>query len=108
MNESAVQNAANEKQVQRMARREKSSKEIRLDDLRIVMGTPAGRRFVWRLLGEFCHVNEMSFSPANSTVTAFAEGERNVGNRLVSEIHELDMEFYLLMQKEAMEKANAS
>jgi hypothetical protein len=39
------------------------------DDLRAVMDTPAGRRFIWRLLGR-CGTFQSGWTPSKSTNTA--------------------------------------
>lgn len=70
----------------------------RAEDLRWLMGHPAGRRFAWRVLAQ-SHLHETSFT-ANASVTAFREGERNVGLWLQGEILDETPDAYLKMLKE--------
>ena len=86
--------------------REKAEKEVRakLDreneeaDLKWLMGSKRGRRIVWRLL-ENSGVFRMSFN-TNAMQMAFAEGNRNFGNRTLSLIHSHCSELYPQMVKE--------
>lgn len=86
--------------------REKAEKEVRskLDreneeaDLKWLMGNRRGRRVVWRLL-EQSGVFRMSFN-TNAMQMAFAEGNRNFGNRILSMIHATCPELYPTMVKE--------
>ena len=54
--------------------------------LGVLLSGRAGRAWMYRHL-EQCHVFESSFD-LNPYATAFREGERNVGLRLINEIHE--------------------
>jgi hypothetical protein len=86
--------------------RDKAEKEVRakLDreneeaDLKWLMGNRRGRRVVWRLL-EQSGVFRMSFN-TNAMQMAFAEGNRNFGNRILSMIHTICPELYPTMVKE--------
>lgn len=81
---------------------EKALSEIKkqqaVADLREVLATPAGRRFVWRLLtqgGVFRAV-----APADAVVMAFREGGRNEALRLLNEVFSHAPEAFGLMMKE--------
>lgn len=87
--------------------RDRMAREQALADLRSVMDTPAGRRFMWALLGD-CGLYRASFNNSGS-ITAFNEGQRDIGLRLVARITQDCPEQYLAMQGEAIEadrKAN--
>lgn len=65
-----------------------ASRQARLqevNDLRTVMSTRAGRRFIWRLL-ETTGVYRSSYT--GNADTYFREGARNVGLVLIRDIHE--------------------
>lgn len=70
-------------------------------DLRAVMSTAAGRRFIWRLL-ENAGVFRSSFVTGAPDATAFNEGARNNGLALLGDIMNDASEKYLIMQKEAV------
>jgi hypothetical protein len=81
--------------------REQMARDQALADLRSVMDTPAGRRFMWGLLGE-CGLYRASFNNSGS-ITAFNEGQRDIGLRLVARITQDCPAQYLTMQGEAIE-----
>lgn len=70
------------------------------NDVRSVMSTVQGRRFVWYLLG-IAHTFESTFA-ANALTMSFLSGQRDFGLRLLALIMEVDQESYLLMQREAI------
>jgi len=86
--------------------REKSDRELRARlsreneeaDLKWLMSNKRGRRIVWRLL-EQSGVFRLSFD-TNAMKMAFAEGNRNFGNRTLSLIHLHCPELYTTMVKE--------
>ena len=86
--------------------REKSDRELRARlsreneeaDLKWLMSNKRGRRIVWRLL-EQSGVFRLSFD-TNAMKMAFAEGNRNFGNRTLSLIHSHCPELYTTMVKE--------
>lgn len=69
------------------------------DDFMWLMSQKRGRRIVWRLL-ERTGVFRLSFN-TDALQMAFAEGNRNEGNRTLSQIHELCPDRYTDMLKEA-------
>jgi hypothetical protein len=68
------------------------------EDFKWLMGTKRGRRIVWRLLDQ-AGVFRLSFDP-NAMRMAFAEGNRNFGNKTLAMIHALCPELYHVMTKE--------
>lgn len=56
-----------------------------VEDLTWLMGIKRGRRIVWRLLSH-AGVFRQSFDPSNATVTAFQEGQRSMGLRLLAQL----------------------
>lgn len=68
-------------------------------DLKWMMGSKRGRRVIWRLLDQ-SGVFRLSFN-TNAMQMAFAEGNRNFGNRTLSMIHSTCPELYQVMLKEA-------
>lgn len=93
-----ARNAADETQVKEAAAKEKRGRERDLEDLRFLLSTIQGRRFVWRQLSE-CGVFKSSFT-GNST-TFFNEGRRDVGLKLMADVMESKPEAYLQMAQEA-------
>lgn len=85
---------------------EESAKVARLrrleeiGDIRWLMSEERGRRLVWRLLA-MTGVYRSSFNSSGS-VMAFNEGQRNIGLKLVADIHEACPEQYTRMRKEAI------
>lgn len=88
-----------------IAEEERLAKEKEQNDLRWVMSTKQGRRFVYRLLSR-AGVFQSSFN-TNNAVMAFNEGNRNAGLQLLTDIMEACPERYTEMlteQKEAKER----
>lgn len=71
----------------------------RADDLRAVMGTPEGRRFVWRLLNE---AGLFSSSYTGEAISgAFTEGKRAFAVGLMKQLQAESRDAYVLMVGEA-------
>ena len=85
-----------EEQEQRI-QAEKLEREIFLNDVRHVLSSVQGRRFVWRIL-DMAGVYRSSFT-GNST-TFFNEGARNIGLRVLSDVMDAKPEAFLIMQQE--------
>lgn len=95
--------ASDPDQVKSRKRKSERARDRELADLRVVMASAEGRRFVWRLLGR-CGVYRTSFDGTTSERTHFKEGERNIGLWLNAEIGEADVRSYITMQSENMMK----
>lgn len=67
-------------------------------DIKWLMGSRRGRRFVWRLL-EQAGVFRSSFNPT-AMIMAFNEGLRSYGNRTLTLVHQHCPELYPVMMKE--------
>lgn len=78
--------------------RNKLAKDTEESDLKWLLGSKRGRRIVWRLL-EQAGTFRLSFN-TNAMQMAFAEGNRNSGNRLLAIIHAQCPELYPVMVKE--------
>lgn len=73
-----------------------------IEDLRSILKTVYGRRFVWRMMG-LAGVFRQSFIAGEADSTAFNEGRRSIGNTLLSEVLEVKPESYTEMAKAAKE-----
>lgn len=76
--------AANVPVQKHLRRREKDRLRQQRADLRAVMSTPAGRRFIWRLIDEVAGVFGPSWT--GSSETFYREGRRAVGIDLMREV----------------------
>jgi len=74
-------------------------------DIKWLMSSKRGRRFVWRLL-EQAGVFRSSFN-TNAMAMSFGEGNRNYGLQLLNSIHTLCPELYPTMIKEQKNVRNA-
>lgn len=68
-----------------------------VEDFLWIMRSKQGRRFVWRFL-TWTHLFKTSFT--GNSETFFREGERNIGVRLMDEIHTHCYELYGTMVRE--------
>lgn len=97
-----VENASSHRQIDRARDVEARAAATRLNDLREVLSSRAGRRFVWRLL-EDCGIYRSTFREAKPDVTAFLEGQRALGLQYFAEIQESDVPAFQLMEREHIE-----
>ena len=72
--------------------------------IRNTLKTRAGRKFFWRFL-ELTHIFEVSWIPGSFDSTAFREGERNVGQRMLADIVRIAPESWIEMMKEHQQKS---
>jgi hypothetical protein len=100
-----VKSAADEEQVSTARRKERFDRKSELADVRSILGTAEGRRFVWRYLG-LCRVFESSWSP--SAAIHFNEGQRDIGLRLLDDVTEANDESLIQMMREAKERERRS
>lgn len=98
-----IKNAASRTQIKEAGRKQRFSREQELEDVKFILGSLQGRRFVWRYLEE-CGVFKTSFTGTSQTF--FLEGERNVGLRLLADINEAQPEAYVTMMKENKQEIN--
>ena len=95
-------NAADPVQVKERKLSAKRRELRRQGECRNLMSDPAGRRFVWAILSN-AGVFRISHAPGDPYQTAFREGERNVGNWLLSDINAICPELYAPMVAENRE-----
>ena len=80
-------------------RKAKDAEEQAASDLRFLLSTEAGRRFLWAELAR-CRVFHTSFH-TEQLVFAHNEGRRSAGVELMVRVIETDPKAWLLMQQEA-------
>lgn len=74
-----------------------SQRDQELDDLRILLGLPAGQRFLRRLIYRLAHINALSYS--DSERGPFNEGERNVGLNVYADCLQADAALTFQLQE---------
>lgn len=76
------------------------SKALRQEnDVRELLGTQAGIRFMARLLGEICYIDESCFNPNSSTMSNIA-GRRQIGQTVKTLIRDVDFELWVKVDRE--------
>ena len=88
----------NPENVKELARSARGREAIKTTVLRNIMGSQAGRGWMFELL-TLCHVYETSFS-TNALSMAYHEGERNIGLKLVAALAVACPERYIEMMRE--------
>jgi len=88
MSKSLVKNASDPKQVKKAKQKEKFNRDDELKDLKEILATNAGKRFIYRYLSK-CGVFKSSFT--GNSETFFREGERNIGLQLLADVQEADV-----------------
>ena len=107
MKQALVKNAASEEQVRRAESAEKFARDTEANDLRWVLSTAQGRRFIWRVLGE-CGVFRTSFMGGATDHTLFNEGRRSVGIQALTWVTEAAPDAYIKMTQESHARENAN
>ena len=93
-------NAADKKSVARK-KAESGRRDKRLQATLVgILSIKDGREWIWALL-ESCNVFSQSFVQGEPESTAFNEGKRSVGNRLLAEITSGAPEAFVQMMKES-------
>ena len=99
MNEALVKNAGDEAQVSAAKKKERFTRNDEIDDIRAVLSTRNGRRFLWRVIS---HCGPFKSVWSNSAAIHYNSGKADVGNFLMAEISDADKEAFFLMMKENM------
>lgn len=94
-----------DKQNKEIAAEEKRVRQKEIDDVRKILKTPEGRRFIWRQLSK-CGLFRNSFT-LNSNQTGFNEGQRNIGLDLLNDVNEADVAAFAQMQNEYLSALNS-
>ena len=97
MDKSLVKNAADPKQVKAAKQKEKSKEEQFLIDIQDIMKLPAGRRFMWEILGECKTFGSVWESSAR---IHYNSGRQDLGHWLMAQLNEADEGLFLEMMKE--------
>lgn len=93
-------NADDKKQVEKARKEAEFSESLKLDVVRGIMATPAGRKWIYGIL-ERCHIYGNPFSPGQPDSTAFNLGEANIGRIFLADVQAAASEDYLVMLREA-------
>lgn len=97
-NEDTDQDATPEQTRRQQALRAKLRQDQDLADVKWLMDSPRGRRFLWRLL-QRAGIFRTSFTP-NAMQMALAEGRKQEGLELLARIHTVSPDLYPVMVKE--------
>lgn len=92
-------NAADAASVNKQRKKSARHKYDRLEVVKALLQNRPTRQWLWEIL-EFCAVYNQTFVQGQPDSSAFAEGRRSVGNRLLADLIEADEEGYLRMLKE--------
>lgn len=74
------------------------------DDLREVMSTAGGRRFLWALLEERAGTFRESYSGEQTHRAAYLEGRRSIALEITAECQRVDSPNYVHMLREALKR----
>lgn len=99
--EALVKNASDAKQIQAAGSKAKMRQEALKERIKAQLSTRMGRRYVWDIL-DFCGIYDTTFRH-DTHQTAFAEGARMVGLKLLKELRDVDLDLEHVMIKEARE-----
>lgn len=99
MKKALVGNASDPAQVSAAEEKAVFGRKRELSDLRHVLSSPQGRRFVWRYLGACGVFTQRNCFEPNQTF--YNEGRRSIGLQILSEVTEAEPSAYLTMAQEA-------
>ena len=94
---SLVNNAADAGQVKEARKKERHARTQELMDIRALLDTPAGRRFLWRLISR-CRVLESIWE--GSARIHYNAGQQDIGHFIMGEITEADAGAFIMMMQE--------
>jgi hypothetical protein len=94
------------KELKRKATDDKARELKQQNDIRAVLSTDAGIRFVARLLGEVCLVDAPAFHPQSSVMCNIA-GRRQVGQVVKEMIRDTDFELWVRVDRELEEQRSS-
>lgn len=83
--EPLVDNVADEGQIKAAGKKEKLRDTVDREDMQKLLDTAWGCRILWKYL-QWCGVYEQSYASGNSHGTAFNEGRRTVGLKIMDDI----------------------
>lgn len=81
----------------------KKAEEIEKDrelDLAYIVKEPRGRRWLYDLIFDACHTARLSHTPNDTHSTAFNEGARAVGERVLEELRTRHFDAFIQMLEE--------
>jgi wobble nucleotide-excising tRNase len=87
------------KELRRKATDDKAKALKQESDLREVLATAGGIRFLSRLLSEVCYIDESAFNPNNSIMSNIA-GRRQIGQAIKEMIRNVDFEAWIRVDRE--------
>lgn len=96
-----TRNAADEKQVRKAQTEQELERRGELNDLRVLLDIPEGRRFLWRVLGK-CRVFESIWE--SSARIHFNSGQQDLGHWCMAEIAEANVEGLFQMMRESADQ----
>ncbi len=98
MVEEEIQDVGDAPQVKRRRSKQKIKREGELEEIRQILNTSFGRRFLWRFLSECGLFHTMSHH--SKLGMAIGSGKRDMGLWLISEINIADKSGYLKLIQE--------
>ena len=87
-----------------LKRKRRKSREI--NDLRDILAIPQGRRYIWKLWG-LTGVFRASYVSKDANLTAFKEGQRDIGLALLQDINEASPTALGQMRSEYLSELNS-
>lgn len=102
MDRALTRNAGDPQQVKNARRLEARREAFTMDVLKATMTNPAGRAFIWELLSR-CGVFSSIYR--QSSEIYYLAGRQDVGHELLDLCMQASKDLYLLMEKEARDRA---
>lgn len=94
----ARHNTADEEDIRKADEKAKLQRYLELDDLKKILKTAEGRRFIWRYL-EVASIHKTTFT--GNSETFFKEGMRNIGLMILADVMDASPESFIEMMIES-------
>ena len=91
--------------VAQVAAAEKEEQD-RLGDLRWILSSPRGRRWIYEMCYDKCHIDRASYCGPDTHGTSFNEGGRAIGLALLDDIRTLHFGAFMKMMEENHDPIN--
>ena len=102
-----MMNLGDLKQVEKAERQHRNRETIAREELALILQQREVRNFLWTLLEE-CGIYDISHRGEETHETAFNEGARNVGNKIIEKLDDAVPHTYMKMYTENRKDENAN
>ena len=75
----------------------------RAKDIDFILSQPRGRRWLYDLIHDTCHIRRLSFVPGGADTSAFNEGGRAIGEAILDKVRTASPKLFFKMLEENLD-----